>query len=64
MASKVKQYKGFKIHETQDITMGSPLFVVYTAEEWAYGKGIRSNEWEACSMQEAKDFIDSYNVEN
>ncbi|MGV6935970.1 hypothetical protein ACWA2B_10690 [Paenibacillus sp. CMM36] len=60
MTTKVTQYKGFKVHETQDIAMGSPLFVVYTPEEWAYGKGIRSYEWEASTMQEAKDFIDGY----
>lgn len=58
--SKVSTYKGFKIKETVDIDTQNPLFVVYTKEEWGYGEGFRTYEWEACSMQEARDFIDSY----
>ncbi|WP_188066675.1 hypothetical protein [Brevibacillus brevis] len=53
-------YKGFKIQEGTDITTGNQVFKVYTKEEWAYGEGFRSYEWEACTMQEAKEFIDSY----
>lgn len=51
MKSKTHTYKGFKIHEVND------MFKVYTAEEWSYGKGFRCFEWEACSMKEAQDFI-------
>lgn len=53
-------YKGFKIKEQLDITTQRPIFMVYTKEEWAYGHGFRFPEWEACSMQEARDFIDNY----
>lgn len=53
-------YKGFKIHEETDITTGCPLFMIYSKEEWAYGKGLRSSEWDATSLEEAKQFIDSY----
>lgn len=57
---KVTTYKGFKIQEGTDITTGNPVFKVYTKEEWSYGEGFRSYEWEAVSMQEAEEFIDSY----
>ncbi|KJD42542.1 hypothetical protein [Paenibacillus terrae] len=58
--NKVSTYKKFKIKESIDITTGFPVFEVYTPEEWAYGAGIRSSEWDACSMKEAHEFIDSY----
>ncbi|CUH95858.1 hypothetical protein P22_1944 [Propionispora sp. 2/2-37] len=32
----------------------------YAPEEWKYPPGIRLPEWDACSLQEAIDFIDSY----
>jgi hypothetical protein len=62
MAAKVKSYKGFKIQESTDTATGCLTFKVYTEEEWAYGNGYRYCEWEACSMQEATGFIDSYNT--
>lgn len=55
MAARVTAYKGFKIHEES-----ATMFKVYTADEWAYGKGFRYPEWEAGTMQEAKEFIDCY----
>lgn len=53
--AKVRAYKGFKIEEANENT-----FNVYTADEWSMGKGFRYPEWEAGSLQEARDFIDSY----
>lgn len=58
MSKKVTSYKGFKIQEQEEDN--HILYVVYTKDEWAYGNGFRSSEWEACSMKEATDFIDSY----
>lgn len=58
---RVSTYKGFKIHETTDrVKPEQAAFIVYTTEEWLHGKGLRYPEWEAGTMQEAKDFIDSY----
>ena len=52
--STVVSYKGYKIEE-----VNNTVFHVYTAEEWAYGKGLRYFEWEAGSLTEAKEWIDS-----
>lgn len=57
MANKPVIYKGYKILEETDTTAQMPVFKIYTAEEWAYGKGYRSAEWEACSLEEAKEWI-------
>ncbi|MGG1669964.1 MULTISPECIES: hypothetical protein [Paenibacillus] len=57
---KIITYKGFKIKERNDDSTGYPVFDVYTKEEWSYGSGLRSAEWEAGSLKEAKEFIDSY----
>ncbi|EJW14066.1 hypothetical protein M5X05_26865 [Paenibacillus alvei] len=51
---KVVSYKGFKIKEVGD------EFHVFTKDEWAMPAAVRVVEWEAGTMQEAKDFIDSY----
>lgn len=51
----VTTYKGFKIQEVEP-----GLFFLFTAEEWAYGKGYRYPEHEAGSIEEAKEFIDCY----
>ena len=56
----VTTYKGFKIQERSDFDTGNPIWTVYTAEEWSYSKGYRSPEWDAVTMEEAKQFIDSY----
>lgn len=59
-AKKPVTYKGFKILEENDQHSDGTVFNVYTKDEWSYGKGFRMVEWEAGTMQEAKDFIDSY----
>lgn len=51
----IKRYKGFVIQWLSD-----DEYLVFTKDEWSMGKGNRYPEWEACSEQEAKDFIDSY----
>lgn len=56
--TKVTQYKNFKIQEVKGDTQTE--FHVYTNEEWSYGKGFRYAEWEAGTIEEAKEFIDSY----
>ncbi|WP_179125849.1 hypothetical protein [Rossellomorea marisflavi] len=33
---------------------------IYSQDEWDYGPGLRYPEHEAGTIQEAKDFIDSY----
>ncbi|URJ36630.1 hypothetical protein MF625_001049 [Paenibacillus polymyxa] len=57
---RVTTYKGFKILQRTDHTTQLPVFAVYTKDEWTYGEGFRSYEWEACSMKEAREFVDSY----
>lgn len=52
---KVKAYKGFIIAQSKD-----GFFHIFTKEEWAFGNGCRYPEHEAGTIQEAKDFIDSY----
>ncbi|WP_168121910.1 hypothetical protein [Paenibacillus sp. HB172176] len=58
--AKVVTYRGFKIESLIDD--GHEIFRIYTEEEWGYGEGLRSYEWDACTYQEAKDFIDSYDT--
>ncbi|MER2061446.1 MAG: hypothetical protein ABS894_00795 [Aerococcus urinaeequi] len=58
--SKVTQYKGFKIQERPCPDTGAELFSVFTKEEWDYGAGYRCAEWDATTMEEAHQFIDSY----
>lgn len=52
---KMKTHKGFVIAYGQD-----NFYHVFTKEEWSYGEGFRYEEWEAGSIREAIDFIDSY----
>lgn len=56
MKTKVINYKGFKIQETNE-----NMFYIFTLDEWAYGNGLRSYEWEAGTIEEAREFIDGYN---
>lgn len=51
----LKSYKGFKIKQEKD-----GRFYIYTNDEWSYGKGLRYSEHDACTLEEAKEFIDSY----
>jgi hypothetical protein len=49
------KYKGFVIALKPD-----GYYDIYTKEEWSYGHGMRYPEHEAGTIQEARDFIDSY----
>jgi len=51
---KLRSYKEFII--ATDGTM----YYVFSKEEYGYGEGLRSAEWEAGTIKEAIDFIDSY----
>ncbi|WP_090739336.1 hypothetical protein [Paenibacillus sp. Mc5Re-14] len=57
--STIITYQGWKIKQKKD-QYDMDVFLCYTKEEWEYGSGLRQAEWEAGTMQEAKDFIDSY----
>lgn len=57
--STITTYQGWKIKQKKD-QYDMDVFLCYTADEWKYGSGLRQSEWEAGTMQEAKDFIDSY----
>lgn len=49
------KYKGFGIVQTAENS-----FDIFTPEEMQQPAAFRYIEWEAGSLQEAKDFIDSY----
>jgi hypothetical protein len=51
----VTSYKGFKIQQ-----IDTNMFLLFTKDEWSYGEGYRSAEWEAGTIEEAKQFIDCY----
>jgi hypothetical protein len=36
------------------------LYAVYTADEWAYGKGLRSPEFEDCILDEARSQAENF----
>ncbi len=64
MRKVTRKYKGWAIK--QDIERSADglehiIYRCYTPEEWEYPSNIRLPEWDACSLQEAKDFIDTYN---
>lgn len=52
---KIKSYKGFIIASSK-----TDNFYIFTKEEWNYGYGCRSEEFECGSIQEVLDFINSY----
>lgn len=54
---KIKTYKGYIIAVDVD-----GMHYVYTSEEYAYGKGFRSYEWEAVTVEECISFIDTCSV--
>jgi hypothetical protein len=54
--AKTIRYKGFGIKEVNATT-----FNVYTKDEMEQPAAVRYIEWEAGTLQEARDFIDSYN---
>ncbi len=53
-----KKYKGWLI--VSKWIEGNELFYCYTPDELEYPANLRGYEWEACSLKEAIDFIDSY----
>lgn len=55
MKTRITRYKGFVIVEE-----GKDTFKLYTKDEYRYGKGFRTEEWETSSLTEAKEFIDCY----
>jgi len=55
MKSKTISYKGFKIVEGDD-----GRYDIFTNEEYSYGKGYRTPEFDVGSIEEAKHFIDCY----
>ena len=55
---KIKQVNGLIIAECNDkeaILLGSK-YAIFTSEEYAYGPGCRSEEWQADSLKEAEDW--------
>lgn len=65
MRKTTRKYKGWAIK--QDIECSGDgvehiIYRCYTPEELEYPASLRSSEWDACNLQEAKDFIDSYAV--
>ena len=52
---KVKTYKGFVIAKAADNE-----FHMFLADEWAYGEGLRTAEFECSSVEECKANADSY----
>jgi hypothetical protein len=55
MKNKITKYKGFVIVQTEQ-----DMFILYTADEYSYGRGYRTAEWETSSLTEAKEFINAY----
>ena len=61
---KIKTYKGWIIAQFQkenDLeNFELNRFYIFTQDEWKHGKGLRSPEWDAGSLKEAEEFINSY----
>lgn len=60
---KICKYKGWTICEGNERSadgINHTIYHCYNPEEMQYPSNIRSSEWDAGSLQEAKDFIDSY----
>lgn len=53
-----KKYKGWLIVSKWED--GEEIFYCYTPDELEYPANLRSYEWEACGLEEAKSFIDNY----
>jgi hypothetical protein len=52
---KVKQYKGFIIALDAE-----KRYQIFFKEEWIMGKGFRYADHDACSLNEAIEWIDCY----
>lgn len=50
---KVRTYRGFVIAESN----GNYPYLVYSKDEWSYGKGLRTAEFECDNLQECIDNI-------
>lgn len=65
---KVKTFRGWIIAKEEGpetiLVLGVPfktdLFFVFTAEEWSYGEGYRTPEFECGSIEECCDNVRSY----
>ncbi len=55
MIKQLIKYKGFVCQEDKE-----GRWQLYTKSEWKQGKGYRYPEHDTCSIEEAKEFIDSY----
>lgn len=60
MKTIVTRYKGFVIAYEKSTVGDWYQYNCYTKDEWSYGKGYRTIEIEADSIEEAKGAIDSY----
>lgn len=54
-AGRTTTYRGFKIKPVQQGEV--VIYQVFSAEEWE--QPYRSSDWDACSLMEAKDYINS-----
>lgn len=54
-----KKYKGWLIVSKVDQQAEMEFFYCFPPDELEYPANLRSYEWEAGSLQEAKDFIDT-----
>lgn len=60
---KVKRHKGWTIYQGIERSadgINHIIYRCYTPDEMEFPSNIRSSEWDAGSLQEATDFIDSY----
>lgn len=55
-----KKYKGWLIVSKADKETGLEFYYCYSPDELEQPACVRQWDWEAGSLQEAKDFIDSY----
>jgi hypothetical protein len=59
---KVKKVNGLIIAEysTNESKENGYSHAVFTEDEFAYGSGLRSEEWQASNLQEAIEWAKSY----
>ncbi|ARF67321.1 hypothetical protein B7C51_04965 [Paenibacillus larvae subsp. pulvifaciens] len=57
---KTRTYRGYKIKPVQQGEV--VIYKVFSAEEWE--EPYRSSEWDACSLLEVKDYINSQFTDN
>ena len=54
--NKTFKYKGFVCYWNKE----EERYELYSKEEWGYGKGYRTPEWDAGTVDECKEWIDGY----